>query len=190
MENCLNYAPTFMRREISDLDMDRRYLDTPRILINKTVMGLFRPKAPSRILVVEMVYFAIVYVSFYIFSISNPLIVFSLNARPILGFNPVSSSVGLFDCGGVNSVASCPLSTSNYYLAILISYLSAVTIPKLSVTYFLVTLTFADFLLTRFPGPFSLLKTRFTKNQHVLVIFQWMHYSLGQIFLRPVQSPE
>lgn len=144
--------------------MSRRYLDAPRILINKGLVGVVRPEAPSRVLFVEMIYFAIVYVLFYLYGVTNPLLTFSLNLRPLFGFEPVHTSVGLFDCVGVNSVSSCPPNTSNYYLALLASYLSAVTIPKLSVTYFLVTLTIADFLLTRIPRPFSLLKARFTKD--------------------------
>jgi hypothetical protein len=137
--------------------MSRLSLDPPRILINKALLGIVRPDTASRMLYVEMAYFAIVYVLFYIYGMSNPLAVVSLNLRPLFGFDPVNSSVGLFDCGGINSSVACPAGTSDYRWAVMFSYFSAFR-PKLSLTYLLVTLTLADLLLARRPGPFSYLK--------------------------------
>jgi len=155
-------TPKLKTQKRNGCGMSRRYLDSPRILMNKALLGIVQPKAASRILIAEMAYFAIVYVSFYIYGISNPLIIFSLNLRYLFGFDPVHTSAWLFDCAGINVSVICPAAISDYRWAVMASYLSAFAVPKLSVTYFLITLSFRDFLLARFRGPFSTLKARFS----------------------------
>jgi hypothetical protein len=137
--------------------MSRHYLDQTHILINKAILGIARSDAPGILLYCEMAYYLAVYVLFYFYSASNPLFALSLNLRPLFGFQPVQSSVSLFDCGGFGGSAICPLNSSNYASSVLISYLSAF-MPSLSITYLLITLTFANFALNKLPGPFGLLK--------------------------------
>jgi hypothetical protein len=136
--------------------MSRHYLDQPRLLVNKALLGIVQPEAHRRLLLVEMAYFAAIYVSFYSCGIRNPLIVFGLNIRtsPLFGFDTVHTSVGLFACAGINAPVFCPASTSDYPFAVLSSYLSAFVIPKLSLTYFLVTLNFAEVVFPKVRGPF------------------------------------
>jgi hypothetical protein len=139
--------------------MSRHFLDAPRLLIHKTVLGIIQPETPGLGLLLTMAYFGIVYFLFYVYGVTHPLLAFSLNLRPLFGFDGVHSAVGLFECVTISSQITCPAGTSNYYSAVMASYLSAFT-PKLSVTYSLVALTFADLLLARLRGPFALLKTR------------------------------
>ena len=143
--------------------MKRRYVDLSSPLVNKALLGIIRPDVPGLMLYFEMTYFAIVYVLFYFYGISNPLFVFSLNLRPLLGFDMVHTSVGLFTCVGINTSVVCPAGTSDYRWAVASSYFSAFLEPKLSVTYFLISLTIADTLLPKVRGPFSQLVSSLRK---------------------------
>ncbi len=122
------------------LQMAKRFSDLrPSILQSKVVLRTVR-LGPGVSLVLTMLYFGIVYLLFYISHSSHPLLTASLGARSIFGFEPVNSSAVLHECAAINGpTPSCPPNTSDYYQAVLLSYLSPLynTEPELSVTHIL-----------------------------------------------------
>jgi hypothetical protein len=129
--------------------MPKRFLDLrPQISSGKAIVALVR-LGPSLSLLLAMVYFGVVYLLVYIAHVSHPLLTLSLGARSAFGFEPVHSSVVLNECVGVsNTSPTCPPNFSDYYLSVLISYISPLNLmqPELSTTYVLMVVSIASLL--------------------------------------------
>jgi hypothetical protein len=141
--------------------MPKRFLDPrPQIPLGKAIVTLVHV-GPGLSLLLTMLYFGVVYLLVYIANVSHPLLTLSLGARSAFGFEPVHSSVVLNECAGVNSTRpACPPNFSDYYLSVLISYMSPLNLmqPELSITYVLMVVSMVSLIGQGLWGRFGALR--------------------------------
>ena len=120
----------------------------PRFLFRKLPVAL---RISPWLLITIMVYFGLIYLLTYSpLTVKHPVIDYSMSLRPVFGFEPVRSTIVVHTCIVFDDISQyCPPSSSNYVFAVLVSWLSPLVRPKVSMTFILLTLGVADALYER-----------------------------------------